>query len=201
MSAAAPMGDREGASDDGPVTPARPVVPERPALTSTVRSPLEEFNQPRPHLIVVSVILWLLSCVAGLAIVIYLGSRISDVRLELRDTLIAEGRYTETAVGPVVDRTVVAALALIALPVALKLWFALLMGGRRNWARILLAIVGVLAFPLTFGAMNLLTGDLFDNPAWVVIAMFAQEVLVLAGLVTMFTRAPTTWFKTRLWLQ
>lgn len=188
-------------TDESPVAPARPIAPERPALTSSVRSPLEEFSHPRPHSIVLSVVLWLLSCAAGLAIVVYLGSRISEVRLELRETLLAERRYTEATVGPVVDRTVVAALALIALPVALKLWFALLMGGRRNWARILLTIVGVLALPLTFGAMTLLTGDLFDNPIWVVIAIFAQEVLVLAGLATMFTRAANTWYKTKLFLQ
>lgn len=97
-----------------------------------------------------------------------------------------------------IDATVAIAISLMAVVVALKIWLTILMAARRNWARVLLAIVGILGLPIPAISATLLTVGTVEDRMWLLIAIIVQEALVLIGVIMMFLPAPNSWFRHRL---
>ncbi len=179
-------------------TAAREGPPARPAMVSALPSPLVRFTQPRPRVLTLSVAIWILSGLAGLAIVGYFVSRLDGVRALLTTTMrTKDPDVDDTSLQTAINSTIAIALGLIGLFIALKLLLALVMAARRNWARVLLAIVGVLALPVTAVGATLLTVGTVETRGWLLFTIVAQEVLMLAGMVTMFLPAPNSWFRLR----
>lgn len=159
---------------------------------------LEELQRPkpRPGTLTLSAAAWLLSCCAGLAVTVQFVVRYDEVREGLTATILADdpGR-APGSLDSAVDTTLLLTFAAFAVPIVLKAILAMLMTGQRNWARFALALVGVLALPLGGVSTALLTFDTVPVPAWVPVAVGAQEVLVLVGLVTMFLPPSNAWFR------
>jgi len=141
----------------------------------------------------------MLAALPGLAVLAYFGAKFSEVRDAIVAT-VEEDRPSLSVAS--VDRTANAILAIIlgllAGPAALILLLAPLMAARRNWARIVLAIVGVASPILTAVAVVLMTADKFVDPLWLIVAISIQAVLVLGGLVTMFRPRANAWYRARL---
>lgn len=172
--------------------------PARPALTSNLGSPLEVLHQPPPGVLKVSFWLWVLSCAAGVTVMVHFGVRSGDIHAALMETVRRdEPSRSNLEVANLADTTVILATCLLVVPIVLKLVLAVLMRARRGWARTLLAIISVLALPLTAAAVTLLDTDSLDPPLWVLVAVALQELLVLTALVTMLLPACTRWFRLR----
>ena len=143
--------------------------------------------------------IWILSGLAGLVVLGYFISRLDGVHALLETTMRAEDPGVDDAsLQTAINSTIAITLGLIGLCVALKLVLALVMATRRNWARVQLAIVGVVALPATGVGATLLTVGTVETRGWLLFTIVAQEVLMLAGMVTMFLPAPNTWFRLRL---
>jgi predicted anti-sigma-YlaC factor YlaD len=173
--------------------------PARPGKESTIPSPLLEFIQPRPRVLTLSVATWMLSCLAGLLIIAYFLYRLEAVHALLETTMREEEpAVDEGSLQVAINSTIAVALGLVGLSVALKIWLALVMAARRNWARVLLTIVGVVALPITAVSATLLTVGTVEERIWMLLAIIAQEVLVVVGMITMYLPGPNTWFRLRL---
>lgn len=185
-------------SDPTPVRLTRP-TPVRPPLTTAVRSPLELYDVPRPRVVKVSGVLWALSCLAGVAIVAYFVWRLDAVR-DLVEGAVLEQDPDATAATVEREATtiVVVSLGVLGLTVAVRALLTGYMVARRGWARVLLAIVGLLTAPLPAAFASLLTDGTLESRRWLLLAIIAQEVLMLAGLVTMSLPSASHWFRTRL---
>ena len=178
---------------------AREEPPVRPAKASALPSPLLEFTKPRPRVLTISVGLWLLSALCGFSIIAYFIFDLGEVRALLETTMRAEDPDVDDAnLKTAIDGTVAISLGLIGLFAESALVLALLMAGRRNWARGLLAIVGVVTLPVTAVGATLLTVGAIESRIWLLLAIIAQPIFMLAGMVTMFLPAPNAWFRLRL---
>jgi hypothetical protein len=185
-------------SDPTPVRLTRP-TPVRPPLTTAVRSPLELYDVPRPRAVKLSAALWALSCSAGVAIVAYFVWRLDAVR-DLVEGAVREQESDATAATVEREATtiVIVSLGVLGLTVAARALLTAYMVARRGWARVLLAIVGLLTAPLPAAFGSLLTDGTLESRRWLLLAIIAQEVLMLAGLVTMSLPSASHWFRTRL---
>jgi hypothetical protein len=185
-------------SDSTPVRLTRP-TPVRPPLTTAVRSPLEQYDIPRPRVVMLSAALWAVSCLAGVVIVAYFVWRLDAVR-DLVEGAVREDDADATAatVEQAATTIVAASLGVLGLTVAARAVLTGYMAARRGWARVLLVIVGLLTAPLPAAFASLLTDGTLGSRRWLLLAIIAQEVLMLAGLVTMWLPSATHWFRTRL---
>lgn len=143
--------------------------------------------------------LWLSSCLVGALIFGYFAWRLDAVRVLVETAIRAEDpTASESSVQTAVNTTIAVSLGLIVLSVSSKMLLALLMALRRSWTRVVLAILGVVTAPLTTVAATVLTGGTVESRNWLLLALAAQEVLMLGGLVTMFVRPSTVWLRGRL---
>ena len=190
----------EAAEQPGP--PTRTDIrqaPIRPPLSSNLPTPLDQIDHRRPRSVKLSVCLWVLAALPGIAVLAYFGTKFNEIRDAVTETVENDRPSLSSAS---VDRAVNAILGIIlgllAVPSALILLLAPLMARRRNWARILLAIVGMVAPVLAAVAVVLMTADTFVEPLWLIVAISIQAVLVLGGLVAMFRPNANAWYRARL---
>ncbi|MDQ3468637.1 MAG: hypothetical protein M3487_02505, partial [Actinomycetota bacterium] len=173
--------------------------PARPAKASALPSPLLDFMKPRPRVLTLAVALWILSGLCGFLIIGYFIFHLGGVRALLETTMRAEDPDVDgAALKTAINGTIAISLGLIGLFAESVLLLALLMAGRRNWARGLLAIVGVVTLPVTAVGATLLTVGAIESRVWLLLAIIAQQVFMVAGMVTMFLPAPNAWFRLRL---
>ncbi|MGI9029447.1 MAG: hypothetical protein ACR2HP_05605 [Ilumatobacteraceae bacterium] len=153
----------------------------------------------RPVSLTLAVVLWSLSCLAGLLIVAYFVTRLDGVRLLLepvireRDPDISQSTLDNTVIT-----VIIASLGLVGLFVLLELWLALLVGSQRNWARVLLILFGLIGLTVTVATCLLLTDGGLVARRWLLATLGAQVLLALIGTITMYLPEPNRWFRMRL---
>ncbi|MEJ7702522.1 MAG: hypothetical protein WKF47_02055 [Geodermatophilaceae bacterium] len=116
-------------------------------------------------------------------------TNLAELRAGLEE--IAQQRQPNTEAGVVDDAVSVllyGALGGIVFLISIQVFLAVLMGKRRNWARVLLTVVAVLSLPVL-----LLTRDIVSRQAGWTLAL--EALLMLAALVTMFLPAANSWFR------
>ncbi len=173
--------------------------PERPSRSSAVPSPLLDFQIVRPPALSLAVAIWIGSGLAGFAIVAYFTIRMEAVRLIVDATIAADDpNLTSSQRQSAVFATMAVGFVAMAVVVWATLTLAVLMAGRRHWARVLLAIIGILAAPVTTIGSSLLTGGSLSERTWLQLVHVTQAVLALIGFATMFLPAPNRWFRARL---
>jgi hypothetical protein len=133
--------------------------------------------------------LWIASFLAGLVGMALSFTNLSELRAGLEE--IAQQRQPDAETGVVDDAVSIllyGALGGIVFLISIQVFLAVLMGKRRNWARVLLTVVAVLSLP-----MLLLTRDIVNPQAgWTLVL---EAFLMLAALVTMFLPAANSWFR------
>ena len=133
--------------------------------------------------------LWLASFLAGLVGMALSFRNLPELRAGLEE--IAQQRQPDVEAGVVDDAVSVllyGALGGIVFLIFIQVFLAVLMGKRRNWARVLLTVVAVLSLPVL-----LLTRDIVSRQAGWTLAL--EALLMLAALVTMFLPAANSWFR------
>lgn len=162
--------------------------------------PSGEFGQaatgPRPREVDASFWLWVASFVLGVISLLYFLTDFDTIR----DTALEEARRQlhrqpgAGVTGQQLDAIATAGLVIgavigVALT-ALQLLFAFLMRAGRNWARIVLAVFGVL------GVLSGLYSTSSEAGAQSVLSVVSLLV-VLGALVTMFLPGANPWFRSR----
>lgn len=189
----------QSTEDSEPAASPRAAPPARPSLSAGIRSPLEFVPLPTPRSVVVSLWMWMLSCVVPLIAIVYAVTRLDAVREHLRVAAVTQTPdATADSLDRVVSVTVLIALVALAVPAILTIILALLMVNQRNWARILLLLVGIAGIP----AVGLASGALSDRGTdWqnnLAIGVLAQTILVLLAAVLMFLPSANRWFRDRM---
>jgi len=186
---------------DQPEPPPDPDIrtaPVRPALSSSLPTPLDLIDHSRPRSIKFAVWLWVLGALAGLAVLAYFGTRFPDVRDAVRQTVRDDNPTRSAAsVDRIVNTIMAVTFGLIVVPPVLILLLTPFMACRRNGARILLAIVGVPAPLVATVAVALMTVDTGVHPVGPALAVSAQAVLVASGLIAMFRPKANAWYRSR----
>lgn len=133
-----------------------------------------------------------------LAAIAYSVTRLDDVRANLRATAVMESPdATAASLDEVVDVTIWIALAALAAPAVIVIILALLMVNRRNWARILLLLVGLISVPSAAIAFGALSDDAMASKNNLTIGIGLQALLVLIASVLMFLPSANLWYRTR----
>ena len=157
---------------------------------STDAPPVAAVNPRRvPTVMRTSLGLWLASFLAGLVGMALSFRNLPELRAGLEE--IAQQRQPDVEAGVVDDAVSVllyGALGGIVFLIFIQVFLAVLMGKRRNWARVLLTVVAVLSLPVL-----LLTRDIVSRQAGWTLAL--EALLMLAALVTMFLPAANSWFR------
>lgn len=171
-------------SADERSAPARPdytVAP--PPVTAVVPAP--------PIAVTASFWLWLASFAVGLFMVAYSVSQFDLLYRRLAETVRArQPGIDDELLSRAVDLTLYLGLGGTTAVVLLQLLFAVLMRGRRNWARVLLVVtaaIGVAGALLSLVAMA--------EPARAALPL--QALLILVATVLMFLPAANGWFRQR----
>ena len=174
-----------------PVDSDRLVPPPRPSPTGPAYQPPPEALAPAPAAVHVSFCLWIVSFVAGLVAMAVSTAAFTELRSRI------ERLITEQDASLGADR--VARLARVTLfgtlggIVGLIVVLALLaayMRLRRQWARIGLTVLGVVAVPVM-----LVTAEVAEPVAR--LALLVASAFFVPALVTMFTPRANRWFRTR----
>ena len=157
---------------------------------STDAPPVAAVNPRRvPTVMRTSLGLWIASFLAGLVGMALSFRNLPELRAGLEE--IAQQRQPDVEAGVVDDAVSVllyGALGGIVFLIFIQVFLAVLMGKRRNWARVLLTVVAVLSLPVL-----LLTRDIVSRQAGWTLAL--EALLMLAALVTMFLPAANSWFR------
>jgi hypothetical protein len=183
---------------NGPV-PARPAAgpaPARPALSVNVPSPLETLASPPPWTVVVSFLFWLASLVVGFAVAAYVYAKLDDLRPQLRAAVLAEDpTISADSLARVVTASVSVAFGTLLGFLVLEAVLAAMMRRGRNWARILLAALGLVSVPIFIMVRGVLSlnGPLAED--YVLLGLGLQELLMLAAVVAMFLPSANVWFR------
>jgi len=157
---------------------------------STDAPPVAAVNPRRvPTVMRTSLRLWIASFLAGLVGMALSFTNLAELRAGLEE--IAQQRQPNTEAGVVDDAVSIllyGALGGIVFLISIQVFLAVLIGKRRNWARVLLTVVAVLSLPVL-----LLTRDIVTRQAgWTLVL---EALLMLAALVTMFLPAANSWFR------
>ncbi len=135
----------------------------------------------------------------GVAIIGYFVWRIDAVRDLLEAAVRAEDPdASDSTVRGAVRTTIGVTLVVLGLTVGLRALLAAYMAARRGWARVLLVVFALPTAVLPAVGASLLTDGTLDSRPWLVSVVIAQEVLMLAGVVTMFLPSANRWFRMRL---
>lgn len=172
------------AGERGAPVPARP---DHTVAPPPLRAP--SLNPPRP--VTLSFWLWMASFVVGLLAIAYSLSRFDELHQRLADTV----RAQEPGIGGellnrAVDITLYVGLGGPAAVILLQLLLAVLMRARRNWARVLLAVLAVVG--IAGAVFSLVT---VAEQARVAVPL--QALLIVVATVLMFLPAANTWFRQR----
>ncbi len=143
----------------------------------------------RPKEVETSFWLWIASVVLGVVGALITYPQIQQLQADAIDQTLAQ--------DPTLDRAVIESAATVGLIVgivigllilAAELVFVFLMRGGRNWARIVLAVLGGLG--VLFGLVGLagITGSMGAGS-------LVQLLLLIGAIVTMFLPAANAWFR------
>ncbi|MGH3835811.1 MAG: hypothetical protein ACRDSF_08915 [Pseudonocardiaceae bacterium] len=140
----------------------------------------------RPKEVEISFWLWIATVVLGVLGVVVMYIQIDLLRAELVNSLLAQ--------DSTVDRSTVERFATVGSVVAIviglvlvgaQLFLVFLMRGGRNWARIVLAVLGGVV--VLFGLLGLAAS----------VSGLLQLLLLVGAIVTMFLPAANAWFRPR----
>lgn len=144
-------------------------------------------REARPKEVEISFWLWIATLVLGVVGVVITYSRINQIRAEaINRTLTQNPSVDQSMIDSAMTTAFVTGIVVVLLVVAAEFVFVLLMRGGRNWARIVLAVLGGVG--VLFGLIGFATG------AWSVIGLL-QILLLIGAIVTMFLPAANAWFQ------
>ncbi|MGH3935227.1 MAG: hypothetical protein ACRDS1_09670 [Pseudonocardiaceae bacterium] len=145
--------------------------------------------ETRPKEVEISFWLWITNLVLGMLGALITLTQIDQIRTAAIDRAVAQ--------DPTLDRSVIESAATVGLIVgvvvglaivAAQLAFVFLMRGGRNWARIVLAVLGGLG--VLFGLIGLAGASGATSATGLL-----QLLLLIGAIVTMFLPAANAWFR------
>jgi hypothetical protein len=147
-------------------------------------------QRPRPRGVEISFWLWVGYLALGAIGVVVAFTQLDRVRAETVNALAEDPSLDRALIERVATGFFVGVLVTILVFIIAAFIFALLMRGGRNWARIVLAVLGGLAVLL--GLLGLVGSA---GPA---LGMGVLQLLLLVGAIgTMFGSAANAWFRPR----
>jgi hypothetical protein len=171
-------------------------APPRPALSVPVPSPLETLT-PTPRAVAASFLLWLASLVVGFAAVGYAYTRFDELRPALRSVIRdRDANITAESLEQVVSASLYVALGTLLAFLVVELLLLAPMRRGRNWARILLATVGLVSMPTFILVRGVLAAE--QQPVakdYILIGLGLQTLLMLLAFVAMFLPSASAWFR------
>jgi hypothetical protein len=174
-----------------PVGSDKPAPPPRPSRSGPVYKPPPEALAPAPAAVRVSFYLWIFSFMAGLAAMAVSTAAFTELRSRIERLIIEQDATLEAdRVTRLARATLFGTLGgIVGLIVVLAL-LAAYMRLRRQWARIGLTVLGVIAVPVM-----LATAEVAEPVAR--LALLVAGVFFVPALVPMFTPQANRWFRTR----
>jgi len=161
-----------------------------------VPSPLEGLIGPPPAAVARSFGLWIASLVVGALVTGYVITQRDELLLKIEHAVRTDDpTITAESLDQVARVSLYAALGGVVLVMVVEAILALVMRRRHNWARVLLALVGVLSLPGFFVAQELLSSGEPLPRNYVQLGLGLQGLLVLAAIVTMFSPSANAWFR------
>lgn len=143
---------------------------------------------PRPRAVEISFWLWIVNLTLGAIGSVVALAQIDRVRTEAINKAIAENPTMDrSTISSVATGVLIGSVAVGLFFIAVGLLLVLLMRGGRNWARIVLAVLGALS--VLFGLIGLA-----NNTGPMLAAAVVQLLLVVGAIATMFMPAATAWF-------
>lgn len=148
----------------------------------------------RPKEVDISFWLWVASFVIGLFGLVYFVGEFDTIRdtalEEARKAALRGGRpIDEQQIGAIINASLIVGVVIGVVLCAVQLLFAFLMRKGRNWARIVLAVIGGLSILSGFFSLTDVSGELPLN---------LLGLLIVAGAVgTMFLPGANPWFRRR----
>jgi uncharacterized membrane protein YcjF (UPF0283 family) len=141
---------------------------------------------------------WIASWIVGAVVTGYVITRRDELLLEIEQAAQADQpTITAESLDRVVNVSLYAALGGVLLIMVIEVILALVMRRRHNWARVLLALVGLLSLPAFFVAQELLATDAPLQSNYVQLGFAVQSLLVLLAVVTMFAPSANAWLRLR----
>jgi hypothetical protein len=166
----------------------RPVPPPPPSGYPAPGAPLRE---PRPRTVEISFWLWIVNLALGAIGSAVALAQIDQVRTDAINKAIAQNPTMDRSViSSVATGVLIGSVAVGLLFIAVGLLFVFLMRGGRNWARIVLAVLGSLS--VLFGSIGLVS-----DTGPMLVAAVLQLLLVAGAIATMFVPAANAWFRSR----
>jgi hypothetical protein len=170
-------------------------MPSRPSRWDDIPSPLGE-RMLTPSSVRVAVWLWIVSGLIAAATIGYAMLRLDELRTALRaDVLARDPNLSAGSLDRAVLVLTVGSILLIAVPALLEIVLSLVMSRGRNWARILLAIVGVLSLPAVIIGGGTLAGPGPILTNYIQLGAIAMLGFTVVALVTMFLPSANAWFR------
>ncbi|HWR46859.1 MAG TPA: hypothetical protein VN327_04445 [Pseudonocardiaceae bacterium] len=161
-------------------------TPPPPGDYSTGQVPL---RGTRPKEVEISFWLWIATLVLGVVGAVAAYSQINQIRANTIDRALAQNpAANQSMIERAATAGFVVGVVLVLLIVAAELVFVFLMRGGRNWARIVLAVLGGLG--VLFGLIGLAIGGGS-------VTGLLQLLLLIGAIVTMFLPSANAWFQPR----
>ncbi|MGH3720263.1 MAG: hypothetical protein ACRDRI_15745 [Pseudonocardiaceae bacterium] len=161
-------------------------MPPPPGDYSTGQTPL---RAPRPQEVEISFWLWIATVVLWVVGAVAAYSQINQIRAEAIDRALAQNpTLDQSTIERAMAVGFVVGVVLVLLFVAAEVVFVFLMRGGRNWARIVLAVLGGLFVLLGLIGLAIGGGSVIG---------LLQLLLLIGAIVTMFLPAANAWFRPR----
>jgi len=161
-------------------------MPPPPEDYSTGQAPL---RGNRPKEVEISFWLWIATVVLGVVGMIAMYSQINQIRAEAINRVLAQNPAADqSTIESATTAGFIIGSVLGLLVVAAELVFVFLMRGGRNWARIVLAVLGGLGVLLGLIGLAIGGGS---------ITGLLQLLLLIGAIVTMFLPPANAWFQPR----
>ncbi|HEY3896207.1 MAG TPA: hypothetical protein VGL88_12650 [Pseudonocardiaceae bacterium] len=146
---------------------------------------------PRPRVVEISFWLWIIDLVIAVIGCVVAFSQLDRIRTEaINRILVQTPTLDRGSIENVATAVLIGTVAVVLLFVIAEIVFVFLMRGGRNWARIVLAVVGGLGVLFEIIGLAGLTGSMF-------VVALAQLLLILGAIATMFAPAANAWFRPR----
>lgn len=146
---------------------------------------------PRPRVVEISFWLWIIDLVIAVIGCVVAFSQLDRIRAEaINRVLVQTPTLDRGSIENVATAVLIGTVAVVLLFVIAEIVFVFLMRGGRNWARIVLAVVGGLGVLFEIIGLAGLTGSMLA-------VALAQLLLILGAIATMFAPAANAWFRPR----